>query len=38
MGLKLNLKGAAEKLNEDAVELSAHRVMVVDDEEANLES
>ena len=38
MGLKLNLKGAAEKLNEDAAELSAHRVMVVDDEEANLES
>ena len=38
MGLKLNLKGATEKLSTELEPLSAHQVMVVDDEEANLES
>ena len=38
MGLKLNLKGAKDKLGQTGEALSPHRVMVVDDEAANLES
>ena len=38
MGLKLNLKGAKEKLGSQSATLSPHRIMVVDDEAANLES
>ena len=38
MGLKLNLKGAKEKLSAQPEALSPHRIMVVDDEAANLES
>ena len=38
MGLKLNLKGAKDKLSAQPEALSPHRIMVVDDEAANLES
>ena len=38
MALKLNLKGAQKRLDNSESILSPHRIMVVDDENANLES